>query len=173
MRTNRFLFGLCVSVALYVPFGCGKSGDDDDDNAATSGGSAGAATGGRGGGGSAGAMNRSGSAGRNPGTSGSGPTGCEGLSPKSGAPCDKRGIVCPSALGSCVCEQDGWECFEIGGGEGGSGNLPQGGMGPDSGGAPPDAGGAGGVENGGQAGAPVIDGGTAGVAGAAGAAGAG
>jgi hypothetical protein len=167
LPTNRLLTCACVAVALWAPFGCGNS--DDDDDAKASGGSGGAAAGMGGRGGSGGSMNRAGTAGRNAqGTSGSGPTGCEGSMPKNGAACTDRGIVCPSALGSCVCERQGWECFEIGVGDGGSGNLPQGGTGPDFGGAPPDLGGAGGAELGGQAGAFSVDGGTAGAAGAAG-----
>jgi hypothetical protein len=123
-----------LAAALAAPFGCGKDSDDD----ATAGGTAAA-------GGSAGSAGstRGGSGGRpTSNTSGTGPSGCEGISPKTGEACDDTGIVCPSQLGSCVCRRQGWECFEISGGEGGSGAVEQGGAA--TGGAPAVGGEAGG-----------------------------
>jgi hypothetical protein len=158
-----------AAVALFVPFGCGK--DSENDGANVTGGSAGSGglTGGRGG--VSGTTNRGGNAGR-PATSGSGPTGCEGLSPKTGEDCDDPGIVCPSQLGSCVCQRQGrqWECFEIGGNEGGSANISQGGAGSEVGGAPGMAG-EGGVSSGGEPSAGQGMGGAAGGASSAGAGG--
>jgi hypothetical protein len=126
MQLRKLCFVVTVGAALAAPFGCGKDSEGDSDGA--TGGSAGTTAGG--------SLNRGGSAGR-PATSGSGPTGCEGISPKTGEDCDDVGIVCPSELGSCVCQSRGrgWECFEVGGHEGGSANLPQGGAGPELGGA--------------------------------------
>lgn len=128
MQTHKLFFVVTLGAVLAVPFGCGKS---DDDDATVNGGRAGTA--GAGGSGSGGRNSSGGRNGQN--TSGTGPTGCEGLTPKNGEACTSRGIVCPSQLGSCVCQRSGWECFEVGGNEGGSGSVDQGGEGPGSGGA--------------------------------------
>lgn len=148
MQTLKLLLATILGVILAVPFGCGKN-DSDDDAASGNGGRAGSA--GAAGGGGLGGRN---SGGRTGNTSGSGPTGCEGLTPKNGEACTTRGIVCPSQLGSCVCQRSGWECFEVGGNEGGSGSIDQGGAGPGLGaGGAAGAGGEAGESLGGQAGA--------------------
>ena len=125
MQTYKLFFAVTLGAVLAVPFGCGKN-DHDDDDATVNGGRAGSA--GAGGGSGRGGRNSSGGNGQN--TSGTGPTGCEGLAPKNGEACASRGIVCPSQLGSCVCQRSGWECFEVGGNEGGSGSVDLGGAGP-------------------------------------------
>lgn len=130
IRNYRSL-GLTV-LFLALPFGCGKD-DDGPDATGGTGGGAGASAGGSGGASATGGSKSGGTGGKSSGTSGTGPTGCEGLSPMTGEECDDTGLVCPNALGSCVCQRDdgerAWECFEIGGGEGGStGSL--GGQGP-------------------------------------------
>jgi hypothetical protein len=159
MPTRQLSFFLLVGASLLAPFGCGNGAGDDGE--AATGGSAG--LGGRGG--SAGSNDRGGRGGSNAqGTSGSGPTGCEGISPKTGDACDDPGIVCPSQLGSCLCErQRRWECFEIGGNQGGAGGVGEAGAGPVA------DGGYGGGGSGGEGGAALAGG--AGEGGAAGAAG--
>lgn len=148
MQIRTYCIACVTALALSVPFGCGNS--DDGDNNATSG-SAGSGVAGGGQPGSAG-NSSGGMAGRNQGTSGTGPNACDGLTPQTGEDCDDEGLVCPNQLGSCVCEGSrndrAWECFEVGGGEGGMGSL-MGGAGP-GGGGPGGAGpGGGGGEGGG------------------------
>lgn len=155
----RKLGVLAASVALV--FGCGDDDGGGNSTTAGSGGSAGSSTTGGGGVTGGGASNRGGMSGNNSSTGGSAPTGCEGLSPMTGEACDDNGLVCPNELGSCVCQRRGgqreWECFELGGGEGGStstlGGQGPGGEGP--GGEGP--GGAGGAAQGGEGwgGAPI------------------
>lgn len=163
-RAHLQLRKLCfvALAALAAPLACGK--DSDSDSSGATSGSAGTTAGG--------SVNRGGNAGR-PGTSGSGPTGCEGISPKTGEDCDDVGIVCPSELGSCVCQGRGrWECFEVGSNEGGSANLPQGGAGPELGGAPGSgSAGEGGTSSGGEPSAGQSMGGAAAGAATAGAGG--
>src|SRR5690242_14157161 len=103
MRTHQFRVAVVVVVALAVPFGCGK---DSDNGGATSAGSGGmlSSTGGQS---TAGNMSRAGMGGRMTGSSGTGPTGCEGITPQTGDACEDAGIVCPNQLGSCVCERAG------------------------------------------------------------------
>jgi hypothetical protein len=156
MQTYQLFFAVTLSTVLAVPFGCGKN--DDGDGATVNGGSAGAAGGG-GISGSGGRTNRGGNGGR--GGQNTGPTGCEGLTPKNGEACTSQGIVCPSQLGSCVCQRSGWECFEVGGNEGGTGSIDSGGAGPG-----PGPGGAAGAGGEGLAGESL--GGQAGAGGAAG-----
>jgi hypothetical protein len=152
MQTYKLFFAVALAAVLAVPSGCGKS---DEDGATVNGGHAG--SGGVGGGsGNAGRNNRGGDG---QSSSGTGPTGCEGLTPKNGEACTSRGIVCPSQLGSCVCQRSGWECFEVGGNEGGSGGVDLGGAGPG-----PGSGGAAGVGGEGIAGESL--GGQAGAGGA-------
>jgi hypothetical protein len=156
MQTYKLFFAVALGAVLAVPAGCGKS---DEDGATVNGGRAG--SGGIGGGSGNGGRNSRG--GEAQSTSGTGPTGCEGLTPKNGEACTSRGIVCPSQLGSCVCQRSGWECFEVGGNEGGSGSVDLGGAGPGSGGAAGVGGeGLAGESLGGQAGAGGATGGAGG-----------
>jgi hypothetical protein len=156
MRINPHRFTLAIVLVLALPFGCGKDTDD------------GSATAGSGGVTNIGGQNTAGTSigGRMTGTSGSGPTGCEGITPMTGDECGDAGLVCPNQRGSCVCERSGsghrWECFEVGGSEGGADNA---------GGAPSGGNSAGGENAAGAAGARAVGG--AGFAGETGAGGAG
>jgi hypothetical protein len=160
MQLRQLSFLLSLSAVLSAPFGCGK--DSDNDNAAGTAGTS--ASGGDG------AANGGTTRGGTAPTSGTGPTGCEGISPETGAVCDDPGIVCPSDLGSCVCQRQSrtWQCFEIGGNEGGAGPTDQGGAGPEMGGVSGVAG-EGGAAVGGAPAAGQSAGGAAAAAGASGA----
>lgn len=129
MQLRKLCCLIGISAALCAPFGCGKNSDGDD----ATGGSAGTPS-------SAGSTANGGTSrgGTSQSTSGTGPTGCEGLSPETDAACDDPGIVCPNDLGSCVCQRLSrtWQCFEVAGNEGGAGPLDRGGAGPEMGGVP-------------------------------------
>ncbi len=162
MKSVKLAALLLSSLALAGA--CGSS-DDEENPLSTAGGSGmpSGGSGGRGGSsGSSGSFNSSGGSTATPNS-----TECDDENAGQGEPCSDNGLVCPSALGSCVCDGDSWTCYEIGvgsidgqGGESSGGAPGSAGAAGEGGGGQSSAAGAGGQGggSGGQAGAPGLAG---------------